>query len=81
LPQTSGRTCYSHDTEPVLITTHDTRVVKGGWWPTLNGKDILRGEKVRSSRRRSSLRSQDTGEGVGHERFRRACGSGDAVSP
>lgn len=36
---------YQHDTEYVLISPRGTRVVRGGWWPHLNGKDILRGEK------------------------------------
>jgi hypothetical protein len=36
---------FAHDTEYVLITPQGTRVVKGQWWPNLNGKDILRGEK------------------------------------
>lgn len=36
---------YAHDTEYVLIDAHGSRVVKGQWWPVLNGKDILRGEK------------------------------------
>ena len=35
---------YAHDTEYVLITGRGTRVVKGQWWPNLNGKDILRGQ-------------------------------------
>src|SRR5438270_7335465 len=35
---------YAHDTEYVLISPGETRVIKGQWWPTLNGKDILRGD-------------------------------------
>lgn len=36
---------YAHDTEYILINERGSRVVKGQWWPVLNGKDILRGEK------------------------------------
>ena len=36
---------YAHDTEYVLIGPRGSRVIKGQWWPVLNGTDILRGEK------------------------------------
>ena len=36
---------YAHDTEYLLITPRGTSVSKGQWWPVLNGKPILRGEK------------------------------------
>jgi hypothetical protein len=36
---------YAHETEYLLITPRGTSVSKGQWWPVLNGKPILRGEK------------------------------------
>src|SRR3954471_8384426 len=35
---------YAHDTEYVLITARGTQVVKGQWWPVVNGREVLRGE-------------------------------------
>src|SRR5262245_60815639 len=37
---------FAHDTEYVLISSEGTRVVKGQWWPTLNGKDLFRDGKT-----------------------------------
>jgi hypothetical protein len=39
---------YSHPTEYVLISAAGTKVVKGEWWPVLNGMPLFRGkgEKV-----------------------------------
>lgn len=34
---------YSHPTEYVLVSGKGTRVVKGDWWPVLNGRAIFRG--------------------------------------
>jgi hypothetical protein len=34
---------YAHDTQYILIAGKDTRVVKGQWWPVLNGKWLFRG--------------------------------------
>lgn len=36
---------YSHPTEYILISAEGTRVVKGGWWPVLNGKALFRDGK------------------------------------
>lgn len=36
---------FAHPTEYVLINAEGTRVVKGNWWPHLNGKDVLRGDQ------------------------------------
>ena len=36
---------FAHPTEYVLISAEGTRVVKGNWWPHLNGKDVLRGDE------------------------------------
>src|SRR4051794_38830881 len=36
---------YAHDTQYVLISPRGTRVVDGQWWPVLNGKPVLRGER------------------------------------
>lgn len=33
---------YAHPTEYVLISGKGTRVVKGDWWPMLNGKPLFR---------------------------------------
>jgi hypothetical protein len=35
---------FSHPTEYVLVSASGTRVVKGDWWPVLNGKPLFRGE-------------------------------------
>lgn len=35
---------FSHPTEYVLISASGTKVVKGNWWPVLNGKPLFRGE-------------------------------------
>lgn len=37
---------FAHATEYVLISAEGTRVVKGGWWPVLNGKPLFRDEKA-----------------------------------
>jgi hypothetical protein len=36
---------FGHPTEYLLISARGTRVVKGDWWPTLNGKDLFRDGK------------------------------------
>lgn len=36
---------YAHDTEYILVNARGSHVVKGQWWPVLNGKEILRGEQ------------------------------------
>ena len=36
---------FTHSTEFVLISSKGTRVVKSGWWPNLNGKDLFRDGK------------------------------------
>lgn len=36
---------YAHPTEYVLISTEGARVVKGHWWPVLNGKALFRDAK------------------------------------
>jgi hypothetical protein len=36
---------FAHPTEYVLISTGGTRVVKGHWWPVLNGKALFRDGK------------------------------------
>lgn len=36
---------YEHPTQYVLISSTGTRVVEGGWWPVLNGKDLFRNGK------------------------------------
>jgi len=33
---------FAHDTEYVLISASGTKVVKGQWWPVLNGKPLFR---------------------------------------
>lgn len=33
---------YAHPTEYVLISGKETRVVKGDWWPVLNGRALFR---------------------------------------
>lgn len=35
---------FAHPAEYVLISASGTRVVKGEWWPVLNGKPLFRGE-------------------------------------
>ena len=37
---------FAHDTEYVLISATGARVVKGSWWPVLNGKDLFRDGKT-----------------------------------
>src|SRR5262249_19854234 len=37
---------FAHGTEYVLISAEGTRVVKGQWWPVLNGKDLFRDGKT-----------------------------------
>lgn len=32
---------FEHPTEYVLISAKETRVIKGGWWPVLNGKRLF----------------------------------------
>ena len=32
---------FEHPTEYVLISAEKTRVIKGGWWPVLNGKRLF----------------------------------------
>ncbi len=32
---------FEHPTEYVLISGKETRVIKGGWWPVLNGKRLF----------------------------------------
>jgi hypothetical protein len=36
---------FAHPTEYVLISAEGTRVVKGTWWPVLNGKALFRDGK------------------------------------
>ena len=36
---------FGHPTEYLLISASGTRIVKGDWWPTLNGKDLFRDGK------------------------------------
>ena len=36
---------FAHPTEYVLISTKGTRVIKGSWWPVLNGKPLFRNAK------------------------------------
>lgn len=36
---------YAHPTEYVLISGKGTRVVKGDWWPVLNGRPLFRDEQ------------------------------------
>jgi hypothetical protein len=33
---------FAHPTEYVLISARGTRIVKGHWWPALNGKPLFR---------------------------------------
>ena len=40
---------FVHETKYILISQEDIRVVKGQWWPVLNGKKILYGEKDKYS--------------------------------
>ena len=35
---------FAHPTEFLLISGEGTQVIKGTWWPILNGKDLFRGE-------------------------------------
>lgn len=37
---------YAHPTEYVLISGKGTRVVKGDWWPVLNGRALFREEQA-----------------------------------
>ncbi len=37
---------FAHPTEFLLISGEGTQVIKGTWWPILNGKDLFRGEKA-----------------------------------
>ena len=37
---------FAHPTEFLLISEKGTQVIKGTWWPILNGKDLFRGEKA-----------------------------------
>lgn len=37
---------FAHATEYVLITAQGARVVKGSWWPVLNGKPLFRDTKA-----------------------------------
>jgi hypothetical protein len=39
---------FAHRTEYVLISPKGTRVVKGNWWPVLNGKELFRDGKKTS---------------------------------
>jgi hypothetical protein len=40
---------FGHPTEYLLVSARGTRIVKGDWWPTLNGKDLFRnGKRSRS---------------------------------
>lgn len=36
---------FSHPTEYILISATGSRVVKGQWWPVLNGKRLFGGNK------------------------------------
>lgn len=36
---------FVHETKYILISHEDIRIVEGQWWPELNGKRILYGEK------------------------------------
>ena len=36
---------FAHPTEYILISGEGTRIVKGQWWPHLNGKDLFRDGK------------------------------------
>src|SRR5262245_36017969 len=36
---------FAHPTQYVLISTEGARVVKGQWWPVLNGKALFRDAK------------------------------------
>jgi len=36
---------FGHSTEFILISEDGTQVVKGSWWPILNGKDLFRDGK------------------------------------
>jgi hypothetical protein len=36
---------FAHDTEYLLITSEGTTIIKGQWWPVLNGKAIMRGDE------------------------------------
>ncbi|MBN2246629.1 MAG: hypothetical protein JW755_12365 [Candidatus Aminicenantes bacterium] len=35
---------FTHPTTYILVSKESTRVVKGGWWPVLNGRNILYGD-------------------------------------
>ena len=37
---------FAHPTEYILISAEGTRVVKGNWWPELNGKALFRDGKT-----------------------------------
>lgn len=37
---------FIHPTEFILISAEGTRVVKGSWWPTLDGQDLFRDGKT-----------------------------------
>jgi hypothetical protein len=36
---------FAHPTEYILVSGEGTRIVKGQWWPHLNGKDLFRDGK------------------------------------
>lgn len=37
---------FGHSTEYILVSPAGTEVVKGSWWPILNGKDLFRDGKT-----------------------------------
>jgi hypothetical protein len=36
---------FAHDTEYLLVTAKGTKIIKGQWWPVLNGKPLMRGDE------------------------------------
>ena len=41
---------FSHPTEYLLVSADGTRVVKGTWWPILNGKPLFRDGKEKTDK-------------------------------
>lgn len=48
---------FTHPAEYILISAEGTRVVRGGWWPTLNGEALFRDGKTNMIASLQDLRS------------------------
>lgn len=51
---------YEHPTEYILISVDGVQIVKGGWWPILNGKDLFRDSQETAVKFPISLKTMAT---------------------